>query len=107
MGGKEVEKFIKFDKMITPTIIKIVFWIGVALSLIGAIASIVQGMSYYGHPSQILLGLVMIVLGPLLVRIYCELLIIMFKMYETLIEVKTLLSNKNLSNDMNDTTSNE
>lgn len=102
-----MEKFIKFDKMITPTIIKIVFWIGVAFVVIGSVFTIAEGMSYYGDPVNIFMGLLMLVVGPLFVRIYCELLIIMFKMYQTLTEVKTLLSNKNHSNDMNDTTSNE
>ncbi|MBP2257454.1 DUF4282 domain-containing protein [Virgibacillus alimentarius] len=104
---EKFKNFVKFDKMITPTIIKIVFWIGVAFVVIGSVFTIAEGMSYYGDPVNIFMGLLMLVVGPLFVRIYCELLIIMFKMYQTLTEVKTLLSNKNHSNDMNDTTSNE
>lgn len=89
------EKFIRFDKMITPTIIKILFWIGVALSVLSGLGFIIAGMnSYYGGGIQVFTGLLVIVIGPLVVRVYCELLIIFFKMHESLREIKTLLNKR-------------
>ncbi|HEY9577996.1 MAG TPA: DUF4282 domain-containing protein [Pseudobacillus sp.] len=77
--------FLSFDKMITPTIIKIIFWIGVVMSALSGLSMIITGFnSYYGSGFAVLMGLLTLVLGPLLVRVYCELLILFFKMYDSM-----------------------
>src|SRR5690625_2210161 len=79
-----MNNFLNFDKMLTPTIIKIVFWIGAGLSVLMGLLMIIQGAgAYYGGGASIFMGLLTIVIGPFVVRIYCELLIIFFKMNET------------------------
>ncbi|SHM54329.1 DUF4282 domain-containing protein [Gracilibacillus kekensis] len=84
-----MDKFIKFDSMITPMIIKIIFWIGVGLSVLSGLGIIISGFSaYYGGGFQVFLGLVVIVVGPLVIRIYCELLIVVFKMHDALQTIK-------------------
>jgi len=91
-----MNNFLNFDKMLTPTIIKIVFWIGAGLSVLMGLLMIIQGAgAYYGGGASIFMGLLTIVIGPFVVRIYCELLIIFFKMNETLQDVKDLLANQN------------
>lgn len=91
-GGEEMNKYINFDKMITPTIIKILFWVGVGLSVISGLIMIVSGISSpWGGGMQVIMGLLTIVIGPLVSRIYCELLIVMFKMQESLVDIKGLL----------------
>lgn len=88
-----VKKFLNFDQMITPTIIKIVFWIGAALSVLSGIVIIISGItSYIGGAGEVFMGLLTMILGPFVVRIYCELLIIFFKMNETMTEIKEQLS---------------
>lgn len=88
-GGIRMDKFIKFDSMITPMIIKIIFWIGVGLSVLSGLGIIISGFSaYYGGGFQVFLGLVVIVVGPLVIRIYCELLIVVFKMHDALQTIK-------------------
>lgn len=88
MGG-----YLSFDKMITPIFIKIAFWIGVVGSLIAGIGAIITGLLSEGFGFiQILGGLLVIVIGPLVVRIYCELLIIFFKMHQSINEIKIALS---------------
>ncbi|PYZ96879.1 hypothetical protein CR205_14475 [Alteribacter lacisalsi] len=78
-----MKDFLNFDRMITPMIIKIIFWIGVAFTvLMGFITLFDGGLS-------VLLGLFMMIIGPLLVRIYCELLIIFFKVQESLHSINT------------------
>lgn len=100
-----MNNFLNFDKMLTPTIIKIVFWIGAGLSVLMGLIMIIQGASaYYGGGATIFMGLLTILIGPFVVRIYCELLIIFFKMNETLQDVKNLLANQNnkpVNNDEN------
>ncbi|WP_022794829.1 DUF4282 domain-containing protein [Marinococcus halotolerans] len=94
--------FLNFNKMITPMIIKIIFFIGVGLSILIGIFQIGAGVaSDFGGGSQVLLGLITLVLGPLFTRIYCELLIVFFKMQESLHEINTKLS-KFESNDSRD-----
>lgn len=74
-------------------IIKIIFFIGVGLSVLIGIFQIGAGVtSDFGGGSQVLLGLITLVLGPLFTRIYCELLIVFFKMQESLYEINTKLS---------------
>jgi len=93
-GGK-FKKYINFDVMITPTIIKIIFWIGVAASAIFGIITSVSGLgmivSGFGDGIMGLLtfisGLVIIAVGSILSRIYCELMIVFFKMQETLYSI--------------------
>jgi hypothetical protein len=90
-----MDDFLKFRKMITPTIIQILFWVGVAGSVIGALVVMAMSFgSFGGGAAQFLGGLVMLVLGPVAVRIYCELLILFFRMNETLTDIKNGLAKK-------------
>lgn len=70
--------FTSFDKMITPVIIKIFFWLGVALSIISGIIML------FGGGVETVIGILTIIFGPLFIRVYCELLIILFKIHENL-----------------------
>lgn len=87
-----MDKFLNFDSMITPLIIKVVFWIGVGVSVLAGLSMIIMGLnSTFGSGFQVISGLATIVVGPILVRIYCELLIIMFKMHESLQDIRQSL----------------
>jgi hypothetical protein len=61
--------------MVTPVIIQVLFWLGVAVSVVAGLLEI--GESPLG-------GLLLIVLGPLVVRLYCELLIVVFRIHDLL-----------------------
>ena len=90
-----MQDFIKFRKMITPLIIQIMFWVGVAGTVIAALVMMVNSFGRYGGGAASFLGgLVFLVVGPVLVRIYCELLILIFRMNENLTEIKDLLASK-------------
>lgn len=81
--------------MITPTAIKVLFWIGVAFSIILGLIQIITGFnSYFGGGYQIFMGILTILLGPIFTRIYCELLILFFKMHETIKEINEKLGSK-------------
>lgn len=90
-----MEDFLKFKKMVTPIIIQILFWIGVVGSIIVGLISIVGGANArYGGGGMVIAGLMWILLGPIVTRVYCELLIVIFSINDTLTEVKNLLKNK-------------
>ncbi|MGQ9689442.1 MAG: DUF4282 domain-containing protein [Desulfobaccales bacterium] len=85
--------FLSFRTMITPVIIQIIFWIGVVLCILGGLFYLLVGYSYYGTNAPIF-GLLLIIFGPIGVRIYCEILIIFFRINETLTEIKHILQER-------------
>ena len=85
-GKSWMKEFLHFDKMITTSIIKFVFWIGAGLSILAGLIIMISGFATEGV--FVLLGLLTIVFGPLVVRIYCELLIVFFKIHEALQDLK-------------------
>ncbi len=90
-----MEDFLKFKKMITPVIIQILFWIGVGVSVVMGLISIVGGANAsHGGGAMVLAGILWVFLGPIVVRIYCELLIVVFSINDSLTEVKNLLKTK-------------
>ncbi|UAL51992.1 MULTISPECIES: DUF4282 domain-containing protein [Metabacillus] len=93
-----MQDFLKFNKMITPTIISVIFYVGSAISVIAGFVSIISGANaIYGGGAQIFAGLFMILLGPFVIRIYCELLIVIFKMNEALQDITKNVSLKGKS----------
>jgi len=81
--------FWSFRKMITPVIIQVIFWIDVVLCVIAGFALIVGGVSTpYGGGGQVLAGVLFLLLGPLFVRVGCEVMMVLFRIHETLAEIK-------------------
>ena len=78
-----LQDWISFNKMITPIIIKILFWIFGILAALGGlfflVASIIR-LDLIGF----FIGLLMLVIGPLFVRIYCEILFVLFGIFDEL-----------------------
>ena len=90
-----MEEYLSFRKMITPMVIKILFWVGVGLSVLGALGMIISSFGRYGTGvAGFFGGLLFLVLGPVAVRIYCELLILFFRINDTLTEIKEGLAAK-------------
>ncbi len=89
--------FLKFKKMITPTIVQVLFWVGIVFAIVGGLIMVIS--SFFldiadGAGFYFVTGLLTIILGPVFVRIYCELLILFFRMNETLTEIKDSLAKK-------------
>ena len=78
-----------FSSFITPKIIKILFIIGLALTVIFTLIGIV--VSFFAHP---IYGIVMLVLSPIIfslyvlaVRIYLEFLMVLFRIQSDIAEM--------------------
>jgi len=85
---KTMKEFLAFKRMITPLIIQILFWIGAGLCVLGGLIAIISGAaSRYGGGGLVLGGLLTLILGPLAVRVWCELVIVMFRMNESLTQI--------------------
>ena len=80
MNSSDISDFLSFRKMVTPIIIQGLFWVGVAISVLGGLVSMFR-VGFFA-------GLLTIIIGPIITRIYCELLILFFRMNETLTEIK-------------------
>lgn len=65
-----------FDNLITPGIIHIVYWLGIAVAVLAGLSSVWGG--------SIVKGLLVIVAGPIIVRVGCEVLIVLFRINENL-----------------------
>jgi len=76
-----------FDKMLTPKIITFVYWLLLAAVVIGGFGSMFSGYEGFGF-GKLLLGLLYMVGGAIGARIWCELLIVLFKMNEALQEIR-------------------
>lgn len=70
--------FLTFRRMITPVVIQVLFWLGVIVTVILSIAQSRE------QPIMIL-G---VIIGPFIVRIYCEILIVLFRINETLTDIR-------------------
>lgn len=88
-----MDEYLSFRKMITPLFIQIIFWVGAGLCVLFGLVGVVSGMSSsFGGAAQVLMGLLTMVFGPVVVRIYCELLILLFKIYDTLQDIRGRMS---------------
>jgi hypothetical protein len=97
--------YLAFRRMITPIFIQIIFWIAAICCFLFGIYQFFDGLipqersglgSLFGNQhstktcdfTEIFKGLLVMVIGPVFVRIYCEILILFFRMNETLTEIK-------------------
>lgn len=97
----KLQDLLSLRRMITPLIIQVLFWIGIAASVLAGIVvlfgGIIGGISDQSIGAVLggLIGgpLIMLV-GILLARIYAELLILAFRINESLTDIKNLLEQK-------------
>ncbi|AKG03779.1 hypothetical protein AAV35_002555 [Salimicrobium jeotgali] len=96
-----MKNFLDFNKMITPSIIKIIFIIGVVISVLMGISLIGAGLDNpYGGSGSVFMGLLTIVIGPLVTRVYCEIIIVVFKMHESLHDINSKIKVQEDDRDM-------
>jgi uncharacterized membrane protein len=91
LEGGEAVSFFDFDSFITPTLIKIVFYLGIAASVLGYVISVFTAVITQGLSSAVVPlfgGGVMLVIGVLLWRVYCELAIVVFRMFKELQRIR-------------------
>ena len=66
--------------MITPVILKALFWIVVLVIVVGAIVTMVGGQFWY--------GLLSLILGPFVLRIFFELILVTFQINDSLADIR-------------------
>jgi hypothetical protein len=87
-------ELIAFRIMITPFFIKyILFWLLVVGFLVTGILIMVSG-ARFGGGFAVLMGLVPLLLGPVFARFYCEILLVVFQINDSLKDIKKDLQKK-------------
>jgi len=81
-----MNQLFKLDEMLTPKIVTVLYWLGLIAIVISAI-SVLFGFGayqYLGFFQRLIYAILILIFGGLMVRVYSELLIIIFKIYENL-----------------------
>ena len=76
-----------FDSMLTPKIITFVYWILLLFAVVGGLGAMFGGFGGFSV-GKFFMGLLYIVGGAVGARIWCELMIVLFKMNEALQELR-------------------
>lgn len=79
-----MKDFFTFRRMLTPVLIQIAMFIGMLTLILTGL----YGM-FYEH--AIIKGLIVIILGPIAMRLSAELLIVMFRVNETMTDIHNTL----------------
>ena len=68
------------DEMLTPKIINIIYWLILFFMVISGLAIMFTGMTFFSFIG----GMLTIIMGAVGARIWCEILIVIFKIHENL-----------------------
>ncbi len=77
--------FIFFRRMLTPILIQIIFWAALLFCIVAGFVDIFGENSVWN-------GIKILILGPIVVRMACEILILFFRINETLTDIKNNIS---------------
>jgi hypothetical protein len=94
---QNMRDLLAFRRMITPAIIQAVFWVLVGIVIIAGVIGVL-GSLYVMFSGNFIEGLgtlfvnvLAVLIAPIVIRIYCELIILFFRMNETLTDIKNNL----------------
>jgi hypothetical protein len=76
-----MQDLLSFNRMITPVFIHAIYWIGIAAVILAGLAVIAGG-------GNILKGLLAMVVGLIVVRVGCEVLIVLFRINDNLAAIR-------------------
>ncbi|MDY0022690.1 DUF4282 domain-containing protein [Arenimonas caeni] len=88
-----MREFFFFDSMITPKVITFVYWLLLAAVALGGLMGVFSAFgtmkySVWAGLGSLVLVPVGVILGVIGARIYCELMIVLFRVYETLVQIR-------------------
>jgi hypothetical protein len=81
--------FMSFRRMVTPLVIEILFILGCVAVLAAGVVLTVHGLRDH-DAREAVGGIGLFLFGPLAVRIYAEILIVVFRINETLTDLRSL-----------------
>ena len=84
-----MQDLLGFDKMVTPIIIRILYFLGLLGVLVMTVVSLFQG--------RILAAIGILVFGAIMVRVYSELLILLFRIHDNLVSINQQMKDRSPS----------
>lgn len=79
-----MEEFLSFRKFITPAFMTVIFWILVAANTLFALLIMFGSAAVPGAGGGVVIGLIRLILGPIFIRVLCEVTIVVFRIHESL-----------------------
>lgn len=79
-----------FRRMIIPSLIQVVYWIATAVVILGGLNYLIFGDSTVER----LGGLAAIIIGPVIVRLWAEIVMVVFRINGTLTDIKESLERR-------------
>ena len=76
--------YLMFRKFLTPIFIELIFWVGVGLCVAEGVAMIATHAGRFGAGIGILNGIFVLLFGPVVLRIVCEVLMAIFGIHDAL-----------------------
>jgi len=93
-GGKTFfSNILNFDVMISTKLIKLLYFLALIGVVISAITTMLSRNPFTGT-SNFIWGLLMLIFGPLAVRVWAELMIVLFNINDNLAKIKDYFYNK-------------
>ncbi len=87
-----MQDLLGFDKMVTPIVIRVLYFLGLLVVLITGV-----GTLFSGGLRGIVAGLAILVIGAIMVRVYSELLILLFRIHDNLVSINQQMKDRNSS----------
>jgi hypothetical protein len=88
--GGGIGDYLAFRKMIVPVVIQVIFWVLSGLVVLGGVGFLIFNLTQRGGSP--IAGIAVLFIGVpfyvFLIRVYCELLIVIFRMNDTLTDIK-------------------
>ena len=79
--------YLTFRRMIIPVLIQVMYWIVTVVVILGGLNYLILGDGALERAG----GLAAIIIGPLIVRLWAEVVMVVFRINGTLTEIKELL----------------
>lgn len=80
--------FLSFNRMITPLFITILYYVLMVLSILGSLVGMIRGADMpFGGGQIVFFSLVSLIVSPFMIRLFCELLIVIFKIHDRLVSL--------------------
>ncbi len=76
-----MQDLLSFNRMVTPVFIHVIYWIGIVTVVLAGLAVVAGG-------GGILKGLLAMVVGLIVVRVGCEVLIVLFRINDNLAAIR-------------------
>lgn len=90
-----LDEWLSFRKMLTPYVVQFIFWIGVLGCIVAGGIQIYQGIRSQTNFLELVgFGTFILIVGPLIVRLYCELIVVVFSINSTLTDILKELKGK-------------